>query len=244
MWFILFGFLFAICSGQNQQELCKGSSIRRCEKLLTSVNFFPRDEEQFEPVCSIMKQFLACLKTGEEVCHEPIFKSNDQYEGIVRLMDNICDNNTLLHYAYMVTAPCFEYLADNYTDVCIDSKPDLFWDYHEWIEMLILNIVRRGNVAISKTSGTEHLDFWKLLCLNQIYFISCAAEYASLQCSSYGQYVTVEIAREIYYANSICAARGLQELSPVIPNLDLEDSLKLSLLLTLEYLNYDSKQEK
>ncbi|XP_035232003.1 uncharacterized protein LOC118203820 [Stegodyphus dumicola] len=236
MWFILFGFLLAVCSGQTRQELCEESPRSRCRRLLEPVNFFPRDEEQFEPGCSIVKQYLTCLKTGDEVCRDEIFKSHDQYERIVRLIHDICDNGTLLHYAYLESAPCFEHLADNYTAICTDSKPDLFWYYTEWIQMLIYYFTLGDTGTYSKTSGTEHLDFWKLICLNPTYFISCAADYATLQCSSLARNVTVEIARELVYAHSACAERAWQELSPVIPNLDLEESLKLSLMSTLEGL--------
>ncbi|KFM59592.1 hypothetical protein X975_20058, partial [Stegodyphus mimosarum] len=238
MWFIISVLLFGLCSGQYQNippGMCQGYPFDECKpQHATEDDTFGLNQDHFQELCPLVKQFLRCLKTREEVCGVVIFERPIYYDYYMSIVNDICDNSTSLHQAFVESIPCYKHIRTHLEEVCFDSKPDLFWTYEDFSAVQMQRDYLVSETC--KTSGTEYLNFGKLRCLNFVYVISCVADYATAQCSSLARNGTVELARRVEYAAMGCPDRSAELLLPVIPNLNLSEALKQSLMRTLRGL--------
>ncbi|XP_035213749.1 uncharacterized protein LOC118187604 [Stegodyphus dumicola] len=238
MWFIISVLFFGLCSGQDQNippGMCQDFPFDACTpQNATKDDVVGLNQESFQEQCPMVKEFLRCLRTREEVCGVVIFDRPMVYDRIMNIVNDICDNSTSLHQAFIESIPCYKHAKDNLKQVCFDSKPDLFWTYEDFSAHHMQQDYLISETC--KTSGTEYLNYGKLRCLNYVYVISCVADYAAAQCSSLARNVTVEFARRADYGTLGCSDRSAELLWPVIPNLSLTETMKQSLMRTLEGL--------
>ncbi|XP_035213757.1 uncharacterized protein LOC118187607 isoform X5 [Stegodyphus dumicola] len=177
---------------------------------------------------SSVKSYVECMHKYSKACNIKIFPAAGEYESINSLVSEVCDKDTLLHKAYLLSAPCYEYAVYNLSEVCFEPVAELFYDIEVQMALDSLHTPHKN---------PEYLGTAKLKCLENVVIVSCVAEYAAINCLTYAGQATVEIARRSYYVTD-CPTETVKELLIALWKLDTYRPLKNSLIRTLEGITF------
>ncbi|XP_035213751.1 uncharacterized protein LOC118187606 isoform X2 [Stegodyphus dumicola] len=228
MWFLFFAFLFTLCSGQPDSDMCDLGPFKKC-KQMTQVGSFPETEEGLAEVCPLFKEYIGCLNVYDQSCEVTIFPNPGQYESLIGAIDDVCDRDSHLHRVFLESIPCYKHVSNSYRKVC-PSRELLF-------TALELYDIQNPIAEITDDTEIKSLRFWKLnSCLYQVYMVSCMADYAAAECTNDARQSTVDLARRSYYLDDECPQGYAETLLSIVPELDLDESLKKTLYRTLEGL--------
>ncbi|KFM59591.1 hypothetical protein X975_20057, partial [Stegodyphus mimosarum] len=228
MWFLLFAYLLTLCSGQPESNMCDLGPFKKCNQM-GNVDSFPDTEEGLAEVCPLFKEYIGCLNAYDQSCDVTIFSNPGQYESLIGVTDEVCDKDSHLHRVFLESIPCYKRKLKSFRKTC-PSANLLF-------TALQLYDIQNPIAEIIDGPEIESMRFWKLnSCLFAISKISCLADYAAAECTNDAREATVDIVRRSYFLDDECPQGYAETLLSIVPELDVEESLKQTLSRTLEGL--------
>uniref|UniRef100_A0A4Q8KAL2 U39-Deinotoxin-Dsu1a_1 n=1 Tax=Deinopis subrufa TaxID=1905329 RepID=A0A4Q8KAL2_DEISU len=215
MW--AWAFLIAVGEGILTTSGTSVASID-CERSLDQVcpfnATFPDSKQEFAAFCPRLLTYVRCNQNYGESCRrtEGQSRQNQRFVDTVRA---VCEKGSSLNRALGDNARCISstYLND-YVFNCTDASRRLRALYRNFVEYSPYN-------------------FRKTMCLNEYSNVACAKRIFQKECGTAAAQASQQVFGLLRLFDQYCASKNVEEFRTVIPQLNLTEEVKESLLEVL-----------
>ncbi|XP_054716379.1 uncharacterized protein LOC129225876 [Uloborus diversus] len=213
---------------------CEQSAYKVCNPEMTRVEF-PGSEDDLNAACPILIRRIKCFNNYDEACatKEEDFREfkPGQYAKIQDLLEDICNNNSLLHRVLSENMGCLKESVENADDVCTPQY----------------SLLRKTYMA-QKDIDYESEPFdeiVKLQCLLAYNMLSCVIGDISRRCGDVTKLAVQEVTfRTGLLQSERCPPENTSDMVDLVNELELPAGQKQQILDFISSFNAWSSERK